>query len=255
VEGAVNIYNCPNVSIINCVFEHNNSTGEFSRDRFQGSSAGLSIGFHDGRESPPTDKITILVDSCRFISNNSTALGSDVHTATNLLRTSIVTGRGGGMSITLNTELMVHTTVTNNYYESNWGRVYAGGLYFLIRDVTKNQTHLFKNNYYLRNQAGTTTGGMVYGLVGTVHLGSTIFVNVTDDYYQENSSPLAGAVRFQRPTGNQGNFLTYNNCTFLYNTAVESGAAIGISKAQFFSFNQQSVPIKIVNWYVYLLHT
>ncbi|XP_065897579.1 uncharacterized protein [Dysidea avara] len=247
VEGAVNIYNCPNVNVVNCTFEHNNSTGQFSRDRFQGSSGGLSIGFYDGRESPATDNITILVDSCRFISNNSTALGSDVHTATNLLRTNIVTGRGGGMSITLNTGLAVYSTVINNYYESNWGSVYSGGLYFLIRDATQSQTYLFKNNYYLKNQAGTTTGGMLYGLVGTVRLGSTVFVNVTDDYYQENSAPLAGAVRFQRPTGNRGNFLTYTNCTFVKNTAKESGAAIGISKSQFFNFDQQSVPISIVN--------
>jgi len=248
VEGAVNIYNCPNVNITNCTFEYNNSTGEFSLDRFQGSSGGLSIGFYDGRESPPTDSINIIVDSCRFISNNSTALGSDVHTATNLLRTNIVTGRGGGMSITLNTKLVVFSTVTNNYYENNWGSVYAGGLYFLILDVKKNQTHLFKNNYYLRNQAGTTSGGMLYGLVGKVR--STIFVSVMNDYYQENSAPLAGAVRFQRPTGNQGNFLTYNNCTFVNNSAMESGAAIGISKTQFFNFNQKSVPISIINWYV-----
>ena len=252
MEGAVNIFNCPNIKIVNCTFEHNNSTGEFSRNRFQGSSAGLSIGFYDGRASPSSDNITILVESCKFINNNSTALGNDVHTATTLLRTNIVTGRGGGMSITLNTKLAVYSTVTNNYYGSNWASVYAGGLYFLIRNVIQNQTYLFKNNYYLRNQAGTTAGGMMYGLVGLVQLRSAIFVNVTGDYYQENSAPLVGAVRFQRPTGNQGNLLTYNNCTFVNNTARESGAAIGISKSQFFNFDQQSVPISIVNWYVYL---
>ncbi|XP_065897582.1 uncharacterized protein [Dysidea avara] len=247
VEGAVNIYNCPNVNVVNCTFEHNNSTGGFSRDRFQGSSGGLSIGFFDGRASPATDNITILVDSCRFISNNSTAFGSNVHIATDILSTNLVMGRGGGMSITLKTELAVYSIVTNNYYENNWANVFAGGLYFLVVDITRNQTHVFRSNHYLRNQAGTTTGAMLYGLVGNVQLRSAISVNISDSYFLENSSPLTGAVRFQRSTNNLRNFLTYKNCTFVGNTARESGAAIGVSKVNYFEFDQQSVPISILN--------
>ena len=248
MEGAVNIYNCPNVNVVNCTFEHNNSTGGFSRDRFQGSSGGLSIGFFDGRASPATDNITILVDSCRFISNNSTAFGSNVHIATDILSTNLVMGRGGGMSITLKTELAVYSIVTNNYYENNWANVFAGGLYFLVVDITRNQTHVFRSNHYLRNQAGTTTGAMLYGLVGNVQLRSAISVNISDSYFLENSSPLTGAVRFQRSTNNLRNFLTYKNCTFVGNTARESGAAIGVSKVNYFEFDQQSVPISILNW-------
>ena len=194
------------------------------------------------------DVVSIVVDLCRFINNKAYAFGSDVHTATSLLTTSIITGRGGGMSLTMNSNNTVYSNITHNYFEKNTARVYGGGLYFLVKNVTRNQTHFFQNNIFIDNQALLTSGAMIYGLVGMVPAGSSINVNVLRNYFEGNSAQLGGAFRFQRPTGNQGNYLMINNCIFKRNMAIENGAAIGISKAQFFNFDQRSIPVTIANW-------
>ena len=248
-EGAVNIFNCHNVVLFNCSFENNNSTGQFARTRFQGSSGGLSIGMHPSTATiGHGDVVSIVVDSCRFIDNKAYAFGNDVHSATSLLANSIITGRGGGMSLTLNSNNTVHSNITHNYFEKNSARVYGGGLYFLVKNVTRNQTHFFQDNIFINNNAMLTSGAMIYGLVGMVSPESSINVNMLKNYFEGNSAQFGGAFRFQRPTGNQGNYLIINGCVFKRNTAIENGAAIGISKAQFFNFDQRSIPITIANW-------
>lgn len=247
-EGAVNIFNCHNVNIVNCSFENNNSTGQFARARFQGSSGGLSIGMYRNTAPVRTAAVSVGVHSCRFINNKAHAFGSDVHTATSLLTRNIIIGRGAGMSLTIDSNNTVHSYISHNYFEKNTARVYGGGLYFLVYNVTKNQTYLFSENTFIDNQALLTSGAMIYGLVGMVHAGSNITVNVLRNYFEGNRAQLGGAFRFQRPTGNQGNYLVFNNCTFIRNMAVENGAAIGISKAQFFNFDQHTIPITITNW-------
>ena len=249
-EGAVNIFNCLNVNIVNCSFENNNSTGQFSKERFQGSSGGLSIGIHRHRDtaSENGEGVSIVVHLCRFIDNQAHAFGSDVHTSTSFLSSNIITGRGAGMSVTIDSSNAVHSSISYNYFENNTARVYGGGLYFLVNEVTKNQTYLFNENIFIDNEAILTSGAMVYGLVGMVHTGSSINVKIFRNHFEGNKAQLGGAFRFQRPTGNQGNYLVFNDSTFNRNMAVENGAAIGISKAQFFNFDQRTIPITIANW-------
>lgn len=195
-----------------------------------------------------TTEISVVVHSCRFINNQALAFGSDTHTATSFLSSNIITGRGAGMSLTIDSNSAVHSYVTCNYFEKNTARVYGGGLYFLVNEVTKNQTYLFNENVFIDNQALLTSGAMIYGLVGMVHAGSSINVKMFSNHFEGNMAQLGGAFRFQRPTGNQGNYLVFNNCTFNRNMAIENGAAIGISKAQFFNFDQRTIPITIANW-------
>ena len=152
------------------------------------------------------------------------------------------------MSLTLDSAYAVHSSIIQNHFEKNTASDHGGGLYFLIRKVTRNQTHLFKQNNFINNKALLTSGAMIYGLVEIVQKGSTSNVNISRSYFEGNSAQLVGAFRFQRPTGNQGNYLIINNCTFKRNMAMENGAAIGISKAQFFNFSQSSIPITIANW-------
>lgn len=152
------------------------------------------------------------------------------------------------MSLTLDSNNAIHSNITQNLFEGNTARVYGGGLYFLVNEVTKNQTFLFKENNFTNNQAMLTSGAMIYGLVGTVHPRSSINVNMLRNHFEGNMARFGGAFRFQRPTGNQGNYLVFNNCTFNRNMAIENGAAIGISKAQFFNFDQNTIPITIANW-------
>ena len=189
-----------------------------------------------------------MVHSCRFIDNQAHAFGSDVHTSTSFLSSNIITGRGAGMSLTIDSSNAIHSSISYNYFENNTARVYGGGLYFLVNEVTKNQTYLFNENVFVDNEAILTSGAMVYGLVGMVHTGSSINVKIFRNYFEGNKAQLGGAFRFQRPTGNQGNYLVFNDCTFNRNMAVENGAAIGISKAQFFNFDQRTIPITISNW-------
>ena len=244
-EGAVNIFNCYNITIVNCSFENNNSTGHFARTRFQGSSGGLSIGMF--RNAMNRD-VSVVVDSCRFINNEAYTFGSDVHTSTSLITRGIITGRGGGMSLTFNSRNRIHSNIMHNYFEKNIARAYGGGLYFLVRGVTRIQTHLFKENSFIGNQALLTSGAMIFGIIRPVQ--TNVSVNILRNYFEGNSAQLGGAFQFQGPSDNQGNNLTINNCTFKRNMAIQNGAAIGISKARLFNIflNQRTIPIMITNW-------
>ena len=46
-QGAVNIYNSPRVTVTNCTFYNNTSTGYFTTKAYQGASGGLSIGYSE----------------------------------------------------------------------------------------------------------------------------------------------------------------------------------------------------------------
>ena len=115
------------------------------------------------------------------------------------------------MSVTLDSASTVHSSIIHNCFEKNTASVYGGGLYFLIRTVTRNQTHLFRQNNFINYKALLTSGAMIYGLAETVQKGSTINVNILRNYFEGNSAQFGGAFRFQRPTGNQGNYLVINN--------------------------------------------
>ena len=115
-QGAVNIYNSAHVTVTNCTFYNNTSTGYFTTKAYQGASGGLSIGYS---EHPLLnfDTINVSVTDCRFIVNNVAIVS--ITTPTHLVVSRRFFGRGGAMSMLFNVSASVNCTVTNNLFVNN----------------------------------------------------------------------------------------------------------------------------------------
>ena len=48
--------------------------------------------------------------------------------------------------------------------------------------------------------------------------------------------------------GKIGNFASFDNCTFVRNTALEVGAAIGVSTLLYFRDTSNIIPFQITSW-------
>ena len=53
--------------------------------------------------------------------------------------------------------------------------------------------------------------------------------------------------------GRIGNFASFDNCTFVRNTAVKVGAAIGIATLLYFRDTSNIIPFQITSWYSFIV--
>ena len=241
-HGALNIFNCPNVTVKNCTFRNNNSTSCFTRKPFQGNSGGLSLGYN--MEFASLSSVNALVTDCVFI-NNSADPPSDLFlSTTNLIERQIFSGRGGGIAIPINVTCPVNVTINNNLFRNNSASNFGGSLYCYISGTIDNVTCMFKNNKFFGNEAGLGSGALHfqnYARSSKVH--STVY-NCT---FENNKAQTGSCLRLFS-FGFGGNFLAIKECSFNGNTATGAGGIIVILSHKYHQSREHYDLVEFTNW-------
>ena len=191
VEGAVDIYNCGYPTITNCTFQHNGPASVIKQQPYRGHSGGLSIGLslnHSLGFNPE-----VHVSNCRFISNSAIVGASLVQTSSNAIQRLILTGRGGGAAILVNTSDPVYVSVEDCVFMDNSATSFGGGLY-LLPDGPSNNTFVVNRTVFIQNRGGGGSGALhlAFRDIGTLtRLHSYLVYN---SEFVENVGSIGGAI-------------------------------------------------------------
>ena len=242
-NGAVNIYNSPNVIVKNCTFYNNTSDGSHIK-AFQTSSGGLSISY----KSKTATSINIIVIGCKFISN----IASSVHNLNT--RSSVQSffrntfdGRGGGLSILANTSSAVNCTIRNSTFSNNIAKYFGGGFYCPIVQAHSDHTYVLENVIFKGN-AARYGGAFIYGTVFKRSIEALYTLQVYNCTFMDNTAGIGGALHISIYDGLTNNLMIFKQCNFARNCATEFGGTVDIVSQNFYMDRSQFTPVAFVEW-------
>ena len=247
-HGALNIFNCPNVTVKNCTFRNNTSTSYFTRKPFQGNSGGLSLGYN--MELASLSSVNVLVTECVFINNSADPPSHLFLTTSDLIEKELFSGRGGGMTLPVKeVTCPLNVVINNSLFMNNFAGNYGGGLYCFTSGTVGNQTWMFGNNRFIGNEATIGSGALNFGNFGSTAPFSTLNSTMYNCTFKHNRAQTGGCSHiFPSYPGFSGNFITIKECLYFNNTSIEVGGAIDITTYNPYKSRQHYDPVHFINW-------
>ena len=245
-HGAVNLYNCGDVTVTNCMFYNNTGTAYFSRQPYQGNSGGLSIGYNI--PLPLNYKIiNISISNCNFTLNKVLSVG--ITTPTQLVSSRIFHARGGAVIIVASIATSLNCTVSNNVFVDNFAQRSAGALYILSEHDGLHQYYCV-NNVFIRNSS-PDGGALLFSpaaVIASIGTDLSVTFDITNCTFLSNvGSVYAGAIVFNLFVSPNDNVINVKDSIFYNNSAVDYSGAIDVASLEFFSY-RNATPIRIENW-------
>ena len=246
-NGALNIFNCPNVTVKNCKFTDNNSTSYFGRKPFQGHGGGASVAYNV--KLAQLSSANVVVSDCKFINNRAVAPDDFFVSTTNLIEESIFTGRGGGLAMPISATFPVNVVVNNSVFINNFAENYGGGLFYFLGETNGNQTCMFGNNLFIGNQALIGSGAMNFANFAYTTPSTNLHSTIYGCTFQGNIAYIGGCLLiFPSYDGFGGNFVAIQECTFTNNTSMEYGGAVSVASYNAYQIRQHYEPVEFINW-------
>ena len=241
-NGAVNIYNSPNVLVRNCTFYNNTSDGSDIRP-FQTSSGGLSISYN----SVTATTVNITVTDCEYV-NNVAASVNDLDLRTSLrhfFSQNLFDGRGGGLAILINTFSVLNCIVSNSTFINNTASSFGGGLFCVIVAAYDNQTYMLENIMFEGNRA-TVAGAIFYAVRFQGNEEAVYSMVVCNCTFTDNTAGIAGVA--QIPSLGLNNSVTFKQCTFTNNSATDFAGTVDLVSVNFYVDRSSFIPVAFINW-------
>lgn len=198
-QGAVDIYQCYSIEISHSDFQHNGPVFVPRNDTYRGHAGGVSIGFSDlnsyGLDSTSLPNGTgAWVDHCTFLNNTSDPQQNPVPSTGQILRGFVFTGRGGALTVAINSTFEFNVVITHCEVIDNIARSFGAGIYLVFSGfsphlLTVNDT-IFINNTSVGVGSGGLSLGYVEGSVG----GQIVKLDVHNCYFQNNSGDFGGGL-------------------------------------------------------------
>ena len=230
----------------NCTFHNNTCDSYFTRQPFQGSSGGLSIGYDANKTS--LSSADVLVTGCVFNNNKAIAPSGLYSSTTDLLARHIFSGRGGGVSMPINATWPLNIVVNNSVFTSNYANNNGGGLYCLIMGIVGNQTYLFENNVFVNNSAMIGSGAINFGNYGGTAPFSTLHSTIYNCTFQYNTAQKGSSIHIVPSyPGHISNFVVITKCSFFNNTSTQYGI-IDVSSFNYYEAREHYEPVRFIEW-------
>ena len=191
-QGAVDVYNCHKVAVYNSIFEHNGPTSVLKPQQYRAHAGGLSLGYHDSIVIPEPEARVV---GCVFRNNTSDPLADIVQTTTQVLRSLLFTGRGGGCAFAINPAFPLNATVEDCLFEDNYALSFGGGLYVAF-DGFSNHTVIINRVKLVRNQTPGTAGGLEVGFIQSAGEAVSKFYAYNTEFIENRAEFGAGVYLF-----------------------------------------------------------
>ena len=232
----------------NCTFYNNTSDSYFTRKRYQGSSGGISIGYHYV-VSKTLKSANVLIINCIF--SNNYAVPSDRFrvTSTEALIFSIFPGRGGALVVLVNIDSPLNFVLNDSIVENSYANTFGGGVYCLTQRGSVYQTYTFANNVF-RNNTAPIAGGLslINILNGPVEFAVQSFVYNCTFAHNTADTAVAGAVSVYPLDALPNDIVVFKDCKFTKNSAVIYGGGVDITSYNFFGNIEAAYPVEFINW-------
>lgn len=194
-QGAVDIYNCHTVNVMDSRFTHNGPVHVLKLSAYRGHAGGLSIAYNWENVSI-AGRPEVTVSGCYFYNNSASGPSSSMQQSTStLLKKLVFTGRGGGAAINTNSVLSVFVLVFNSTFEENYALSYGGGIYLAWGRVS-GHTVIINHTQFIRNRTPGGAGGLEMGFAKGGSNENAIRVFAYNCEFIENKATHGGGVYF-----------------------------------------------------------
>jgi len=208
----VNIFNSPNVIVNNCTFDNNTSDAYFTRQSYQSNAGGLSVEYNSLLTTVSLDNMNVVVTNCNFTNNHAGSQASQ----NEVQESRIFSGRGGGLSLTVNVTGIVNFTVNKSIFINNIAENLGGGVYISISEYsTLKQLYLFVNNVFTSNVASYGGGFTFTNLVIPSTNFSQNIIMLNSLFTKNKARNIGGGIYIFSSLGLGGSYIKIENCEFL----------------------------------------
>ena len=256
-HGAVSIYNSVNVTVRNCTFCNNTSDSYYfnHQKQYQGSSAGLSVGYNMNNSNM---LLNITITDTDFVNNTDSPLAEFKVTPSKMIHEKRYTGRGGGLSVLVNSNFsQVNCIISGCKFLDNFANSLEGALYILFANVFNKQSYRIDNVTFNNNSA--PIGGALCFIDLRIKINdscvrvetndSCIHTTVVNCTFTNNMADHSGgAVSMLSVMGETNYSVEYEDCEFCNNTATGHGGSIDIASSKFFKSRDVLHPVVFSNW-------
>ena len=170
------------------------------------------------------------VINCNFINNRATSSLATSAFSTFLVENRVFAGTGGGLAIYLRDENAVVGNIRGCLFRSNYAAYYGGGL-LIVDSKLSSPSHVITiaNNSFIGNQADVGGGGIMFGYIGSSHIGQLLTIYVSQCVFENNSARAGGGIFDVSSLGNgRVTRVVIDNSTFLRNSARHLGSAYAV---------------------------
>ena len=192
VQGAVDVYDCTIVSVLDSIFMHNGPVSHTLKSQpFRGNSGGLSIAYNNVTSSGV--KLSVFVERCIFINNSALPDLQLQLTSSLAVSSKTFTGRGGALGLLLSNELQhIEVLVRGCQFHGNSAQNFGGGMYVLF-DVDSGHTVTISECYFGINAVPYFAGGLFTAFIGQGSVSKHSVQIVTDCSFFQNRAMQGGA--------------------------------------------------------------
>lgn len=188
-QGALDLYDCANVTVSNCTFSDNGPVTVVKSNPYRGHAGGLSLGYYYVTSAPPVAMVT----GCVFTNNTSTPPSYDQQTTSQLLQYLKFTGRGGGSSVLMGAPLPVNVVYEDCVFTANVASSYGGGLYSGYSGNHDNNL-VVNRTTFARNTTPGGGGGLEVGFASGMFPNTVTSVRVYGSEFTENQAGVGGGI-------------------------------------------------------------
>lgn len=195
------------MTVTDCIFEHNGPVNIEKEHQYRGSAAGISIGFDDNlywntSGTPPglipEGNESVLIEGCTFRNNtHNSPLTTEELSPHNFLTLFLFPGRGGALSLTVNSSFPYHANISDCLVEGNSAKSLGGGFYIAFSGYSEHLT-VVRDCEFVGNKAQDIGGGGLF--VGFVEAGRTesfsVKLEVINSNFTENKAIFGGGIFF-----------------------------------------------------------
>ncbi len=240
--------NCTDVRLINCTFTENinevavdpDTENTMLTDTYDDiTTSGCVTMFSRGQ---PMD---VTIRDCVFISNNASRNPAN-NTRPVLLKSS---GHGGALFIRLVNSVGSRIEISDCRFAHNFAEVDGGGVYLSLSELSRDNEVVFSNNLFQWNGVEIASGGAISINSFNFTYNNSILIKHT--MFVSNSGSAGGAFSmalydsFINST-RLPDSITFWNCTFLNNSAVNEGTAVGLFSLV--HVDQVGFPVQFIDW-------